>query len=84
MPSEKTTSIAILGGGDIAFHLLFSGVLLKTTGGFIAPVITTITTTIALSLLFYFGKKGKFYPAIPFIAGGCFVGYGIFQLLALF
>ncbi len=82
IPSEtKITSTAILGGGDIAFPLLFSGVLLKTTGGFVAPVITTITTTIALALLFYYGEKGKFYPAIPFVAGGCFVGYGLSLLI---
>ena len=82
IPSEtKTMSTAILGGGDVAFPLLFSGVLLKTTGGFVAPVITTLTTTCALALLFYYGEKGKFYPAIPFIAGGCFVGYGLFLLL---
>ncbi len=80
-PQTKTMNTAILGGGDVAFPLLFSGVLLKTTGGFAAPVITTITTTIALALLFYFGEKGKFYPAIPFIAGGCFVGYGLYLLI---
>lgn len=80
--APQKMSTAILGGGDVAFPLLFSGVLLKTTGGFFAPAITTITTTLALALLFYYGEKGKFYPAIPFIAGGCFVGYGIFQLLA--
>lgn len=78
---SQKTSTAILGGGDIAFPLLFSGVLLKTTGGFVAPVITTVTTTAALALLFYYGEKGKFYPAIPFVAGGCFIGYAIFQLL---
>ncbi len=83
-PSGKTTSTAILGGGDVAFPLLFAGVLLKMTGGFIAPIITTITTTFALALLFYYGEKGKFYPAIPFVAGGCFLGYGIFQLFLFF
>ena len=82
IPSEtKTMSTAILGGGDVAFPLLFSGVLLKTTGGFVAPVITTLTTTVALALLFYYGEKGKFYPAMPFITLGCLIGAGIVWLL---
>lgn len=77
--SGKATS-AILGGGDLAFPLLFSGVVMKTTGTIIAPLIITLTTATALALLFYYGEKGKFYPAIPFIAVGCFVGYGIVLL----
>ncbi len=78
--SEKVTS-ALLGGGDIAFPLLFSGVVMKTTGTLVAPLLITFTTTTALAILFYYGEKGKFYPAIPFIAVGCFVGYGLFLLL---
>ncbi len=80
VPIYSQKSTAILGGGDVAFPLLFSGVVMKTTGSYFAPLFTTITTTIALALLFYYGEKGKFYPAIPFVAAGCFVGYGLFLL----
>lgn len=80
---EETTGVrtAILGGGDIAFPLLFAGVVMKTTGSYLAPAIVVATTTLALALLFFYGEKGKFYPAIPFIAVGCFVGYGLTFLL---
>ena len=83
--TRKSTGIstAILGGGDVAFPLLFSGVVMKTTGSYFAPVIAVATTTISLALLFYYGEKGKFYPAIPFVAAGCFVGYGLFLLINL-
>lgn len=79
--TTKSINTAILGGGDIAFPLLFAGVVMKTTGSYLAPALVVATTTISLALLFYYGEKGKFYPAIPFVAAGCFVGYGLFLLL---
>lgn len=79
---EKTEiRTAILGGGDIAFPLLFAGVVMKTTGSYLAPALIIATTTLALALLFFYGEKGKFYPAIPFIAVGCFLGYGLTFLM---
>jgi len=72
---------AILGGGDIAFPLLFSGTVLQATAMVLAPAIITITTTIALFLLLYKSKPNKFYPAMPFISAGCFVGYAIVLLV---
>ena len=83
VPTPSKISTAILGGGDVAFPLLFSGVLMKTAGNYFAPALTTVTTTLALALLFYYGEKGKFYPAIPFVAAGCFVGYGMYFVLTL-
>jgi presenilin-like A22 family membrane protease len=77
----KSMTMAILGGGDVAFPLLFSGVVMKTTGSYLDALVITVCTTVALGLLFLYGEKGKFYPAIPFIAVGCFVGYGIVLLL---
>ena len=78
--TEQKVTTAILGGGDVAFPLLFAGVVMKTTGSYLAPALVVICTTISLALLFYYGEKGKFYPAIPFVAAGCFVGYGLFLL----
>jgi len=34
-----------------------------------------------LFILLTKGEKNKFYPAMPFISAGCFVGYGITKIL---
>ena len=76
--TTKTTKVeykqAILGGGDIAFPLLFSGVILKTMG-VLPAIIVSLTTAVALLLLFIGADKKKFYPAMPFVSAGCFIGY---------
>jgi len=74
---------AILGGGDIAFPLLFAGAVMKTTGSLLAPFIIAIATTAALSMLLMKADKGKFYPAMPFLSLGCFVGFFIWLLISL-
>ncbi|MBI5393509.1 hypothetical protein HZA96_06595 [Candidatus Woesearchaeota archaeon] len=79
---EKQRS-AILGGGDIAFPLLFAGTVFKYAGSLLDPVIIIITVTIALFLLFVYGDKNKYYPAMPFLSAGCFIGWGIVWLLHL-
>ena len=73
---------AVLGGGDIAFPLIFTGTVFYYLTGFmpketafLESSIIIATTTIALALLFFFAEKGKFYPAMPIISAGCFVGY---------
>lgn len=79
---------AILGGGDIAFPLLFSGAVMKgamlidspATAYFKATIIS-VFATIAIGLLFYKAKKDTFYPAMPFIAAGCFIGYAVMMLV---
>lgn len=64
---------AVLGGGDIGFPLLFTGVVLKTFG--MGPaLIVPLFTGAALFGLLWFGQRKKFYPAMPFITIGCFVG----------
>jgi presenilin-like A22 family membrane protease len=74
-PAITTQKTAILGGGDVAFPLLFTGVMLKITASFIPALIIVITTTIALAILFYKGQKDTFYPAMPFITMGCLSGF---------
>ncbi len=71
---------AILGGGDIGFTLFFSGVVLKQYN-FEAAVITSLITTLFLLGLFLYSKKGKFYPAMPILSLGCFVGFFIAKLI---
>jgi hypothetical protein len=65
--------IAVLGGGDVAFPLIFAGTILISYGLAYA-LITILLTTIALALLLLFSKKGEFYPAMPFLTGGCLAG----------
>ena len=79
---EGVVRSAILGGGDIGFPLLFAGVLLKTTG-FLTVLIVPAFVSVALFLLLYFAKKDRFYPAMPFISIGCFVGYGVMWLVSM-
>lgn len=84
-PNNKSdVKQAILGGGDIAFPLIFAGTILKASGSLYLAWIVVAFSTIALSLLFLFSKPGKFYPAMPYISSGCFAGYFVVYLIQLF
>tara|TARA_Y100000310_G_scaffold281880_1_gene302686 strand:- start:70 stop:591 length:522 start_codon:yes stop_codon:yes gene_type:complete len=78
IPSAKR-KVAVLGGGDLGLPLIFTGVALKTIG--IKALIIPIFSAIALYYLMMLGKKNKFYPAMPFITAGCFVGYLIATMI---
>ena len=77
------TENAVLGGGDIAFSLLFSGVVLERliSMGFerlfslLLSFVVVLFITSALLLLLLISKKGRFYPAMPFISAGAVLGY---------
>lgn len=73
-------NVAILGGGDVVFPMVFAGVVMLAFG-LIPALMIAVGATLALAALFYFSEKGKFYPAMPFIAAGCFVGLGAIFLL---
>jgi len=87
--TKQSPRQAILGGGDVVFPLLFSGVVIgwlfnqgfTRMQSFGLSLIITATTTMALYLLFYYSKKDKFYPAMPFIAAGCYVGFALMYLV---
>ncbi|HDD45987.1 MAG TPA: hypothetical protein ENG42_00790 [Candidatus Aenigmarchaeota archaeon] len=74
--------LAILGGGDIAFPLLFSGVVMNNLIKLgmereeallrVSPI--PIMTIIMLLFLFLIAKKDRYYPAMPFIFMGCLLG----------
>lgn len=66
-------NIAALGGGDVAFPMIFIGTILLARG-FWPAFVVMLTTALALALLLIFAKKGKFYPAMPFLSAGCFLG----------
>ncbi len=75
-------NIAILGGGDVVFPIITAGIILRTMG-FIPALIVSICATIALGTLFVYAKKKKFYPAMPFITAGLFVGIALAYLWTL-
>lgn len=70
---------ALLGGGDMAFPLIFTGVVMKSFG--FKSLIITLFVTIALSLLLFKSERKKFYPAMPFLSIGCFIGLGLIYLM---
>ncbi len=88
--AKTKSTVAILGGGDVAFPLLFSGsvinYLVKVLAvpkniAFLETLIIPIFVMIFLLILFWTAKKDKFYPAMPFVAAGAFIGFGV--ILAL-
>lgn len=74
-------NLAILGGGDVVFPILLSGVVLRSLG-LIPALMIPIGATLGLTYLFYKSEKGKFYPAMPFISVGCLIALGISYLIA--
>ncbi len=74
---------AMLGGGDIGFPLLFAGTVLKEIGLWQSFVIAGFATA-SLAFLFWIGKKEKFYPAMPFLAVGCFMGLAVVLVVMQF
>jgi presenilin-like A22 family membrane protease len=73
---------AILGGGDIGFPLIFAGVIMKELGVW-QSLIIPLGAFLGLAFLLYKGKENKFYPAMPFISGGCFLALGLVMLVQL-
>ena len=70
---------AIIGGGDIGFPLIFAGVILKEFG-LAYSLIIPFFAALGLSFLLWKGDENKFYPAMPFISAGCFLGLGLILL----
>jgi len=73
---------AILGGGDIGFPLIFAGVILKEMGLW-QSLIIPFFALLGLGFLLWWGNEKKFYPAMPFISAGCFIGLGFVWLIGL-
>lgn len=75
IPYDK--NVAMLGGGDIGFSLMFSGVCMTTFNLSLFDIRTYIVplfVTMMLFFLFWKGEKKKFYPAMPYITLGCVLG----------
>jgi len=71
-------NVAILGGGDVIFPLIAAGVVFTSTtlswGGLASALLIIAGATLGLTSLFMFSEKKKFYPAMPFITAGIFLG----------
>jgi presenilin-like A22 family membrane protease len=88
-PSKKIkVRSAILGGGDIGFPLLFAGVMFKeliltntASVAFAKVLIIPAFATIALGWLLFKAQQDKFYPAMPTISLGCFIGFILMNLI---
>jgi presenilin-like A22 family membrane protease len=66
-------SVAILGGGDVVFPIITAGVMLVQFG-FLPALFVLFGATLGISYLLFVAEKKKFYPAMPFITGGIFLG----------
>jgi presenilin-like A22 family membrane protease len=66
-------NVAILGGGDVIFPIITAGVMLVQFG-FWPAIFVIIGATLGISYLLFVAEKKKFYPAMPFITAGIFLG----------
>lgn len=79
---EKDSKTAILGGGDIAFPLILNATyfhyVLSITAvksiSVLMCLIVVLFQTLALFLLFWISKKGRYYPAMPYLTSGSIIG----------
>ncbi len=81
-------SMAVLGGGDIGFTLIFAGAVMQelmlnetVLTGFLKTLIIPIFVSFALLVLLLKGQQNKFYPAMPVLSLGCFIGYFVVWLI---
>ncbi|MCX6707222.1 MAG: hypothetical protein NT001_03715, partial [Candidatus Woesearchaeota archaeon] len=84
------TRQAILGGGDIAFPLIFSGTMMqylidvqhvpKLNALGLSSIISLFASAALLWLLLK-AEHEKFYPAMPFISIGCFAGFLVIMFI---
>lgn len=65
--------VAILGGGDVVFPLILAGTILYSFS-LVGAIGVILGATLGLTTLLIISQRGKFYPAMPFISGGAFLG----------
>jgi len=72
-------NMAILGGGDVIFPIIAAGVFMRAYS--ITPALFIIFGALAgLISIFILSKKGKAYPAMPYITTGIFAGLLLWKL----
>jgi presenilin-like A22 family membrane protease len=73
-------SLAILGGGDVIFPIITAGVFMRAFG-LTSALFITFGAFAGLIFLFLITKKGKAYPAMPYISTGIFLALIIWKIL---
>ena len=73
-------NLAVLGGGDVIFPIITAGVFMRAYG-LIPALFVTGGALIGLIFLFLITKKGKAYPAMPYITTGILLGMLLGKLL---
>jgi len=81
-------NLAILGGGDVIFPIITSGVFMASfpkyslfgIAGLVPALFVTFGSLAGLVYLFAITKKGKAYPAMPYITVGIFASLAIWRL----
>jgi presenilin-like A22 family membrane protease len=71
-------NIAILGGGDVIFPIITAGVFFRSFG-MISALSVIFGAFIGLAYLFSVTKKGKAYPAMPYITTGILLGLAFWK-----
>ena len=75
-------SLAILGGGDVVFPIIAAGIFFRAFG--LIPALFVIGGALAgLVFLLAISQKKKFYPAMPFISAGIFLGMLAIKLILI-
>jgi len=67
-------NLAILGGGDIIFPIITAGIFYKIYASIWPALIISLSATLGLLTLFILARKGKYYPAMPFITIAMYLG----------
>ena len=75
-------NVAILGGGDVIFPIITAGVIMKLYG-LVPALFVVLGATLGIGYLLFFAEKKKFYPAMPFITTGIFIGMILSWILTL-
>lgn len=72
--------LAILGGGDVIFPIITAGIFYKAYG-IVPALIITASATLGLLYLLIASKKGKFYPAMPYLTIAMYLGMALSWLI---
>ena len=73
-------NLAILGGGDVIFPIITGGVFMRSYG--IVPALFIMAGAfLGLIFLFANSKKGRSYPAMPYISAGIFLSILLWKLI---
>lgn len=74
--AAKKRGMGVLGGGDIVIPLAFAAALLPDFG-ILPAAVSILGAATGLTFLLMKAQEGKFYPAVPPVAFGSIVGFGM-------